>query len=123
MNEPIKQQAGLHSIFSKIDAEEQTDAAQDFRPPSARGLAYPSDAASAAPQHEDEYDRIGALMTVLFPEGLRLDGEEDFAAFYLHARIVEHVSRFAEKGMQDRQAIHGVSKYSAMLENRILRNR
>ena len=32
-------------------------------------------------------------MTVLFPDGLRLDSEEDFAAFYLHARIVEHVSR------------------------------
>ena len=66
MNEPIKQQAGLHSIFSKIDAEEQAEA-QDFRPPSARAAAYTSDVhVTAAPQRqEDEYDRIGALMTVL----------------------------------------------------------
>ena len=122
MNEPIKQQAGLHTIFSKIEADEQAEA-QDFRPPSARALGHASDASSATPQDEDEYDRMGALMTVLFPEGLRLDGEEDFAAFFLHARIVEHLSRFAQRGMNDRQAIHGVSKYSAILENRILRRR
>ena len=121
MNEPLKQQVGLQSIFSKIDAEEQADS-PDFRPPSARGLAY-ADVTGSPQQQEDEYDRIGALMTVLFPDGLRLDGEEDFAAFYLQARIVEHVSRFAQRGMKDRQSIHGVSTYSAILENRILRNR
>ena len=125
MNEPIKQQADLHSIFSKIDAEVAGEAAPDFRPPSARAVASAPDsnAIGASPQHDDEYDRIGALLAVLFPNGLHLDGEAEFAAFYLHTRIVEHMSRFSQRGMNDPQAIHGASTYSAVLENRILRKR
>ena len=72
---------------------------------------------------QNEYSRMGGLMKAIFADGLRLENEEDFAVFYLYARVVEHVSRFGSEGMRDPEAIHGVSTYAALLENRVILHR
>ena len=113
----------FHEVFNKLDSEERAAAeSQDFRPPSARMTDQNSmsQGGAATKQHENEYSRMGGLMKAIFPDGIQLSDEEDFASFYLYARVVEHVSRFGLQGMKDHDAIHGAATYSAMLESRII---
>jgi hypothetical protein len=124
MSDPAMPKVAMHDILNKIDAEGGKDT-QDFRLPSARtseqGVA--GRRSSAPQQQENEYSRMGGLMLAIFPNGVNLASEEDFATFYLYARVVEHVSRFGQREMKDREAIHGVAMYSAMLENRVILHR
>ena len=122
MSDFPRQKVELHDILNKIDAD-GTNHTEDYRPPSARTADNGSSRNSSTRQPENEYSRMGGLMLAIFPDGLNLANEEDFASFYLYARVVEHVSRFGQQGMKDREAIHNVAMYSALLENRIILHR
>ena len=124
MADPPMPKAELHDILKKIDAEEERET-KDYRPPSARASeqVVAGMRNNSSQQQENEYARMGGLMLAIFPSGLHLASEEDFASFYLYARVVEHISRFGQQGMKDREAIHGAAVYSAMLENRVILHR
>ena len=112
----------LHDILNNIDVDAASQP-EDYRPLSARIADNDSGRSDSPRQQENEYSRMGGLMLAIFPDGLNLASEEDFASFYLYARVVEHVSRFGQHGMTDREAIHNVAIYSALLENRIILHR
>jgi len=123
MKDPTMPKVEMHDILSKLDAEEGSQKEEDFRPPSIRAAEQNAAGEYGSKQQENEYSRMGGLMLAIFPDGLHLANKEDFASFYLYARVVEHVSRFGQREMKDREAIHGVAMYSAMLENRVLLHR
>jgi len=45
--------------------------------------------------YKDNYKRIGAIFTELFPYGLRLDSEYDFNRFAIFNHILNKVTRYA----------------------------
>jgi hypothetical protein len=60
--------------------------------------------------------RTGAVMTSLFPEGLHLTTEDDFALFRLMDRLVGSLTHFAESGMEHRTSLRDMATYTALLE-------
>jgi hypothetical protein len=61
--------------------------------------------------------RTGDLMKVLFPAGLQLKTEEDFAVFRLFDRLVGDIAHFARTGMKGQAALRGISTHARLLEN------
>jgi hypothetical protein len=113
----------LHELLRTLSSEGQMEEdKQDYRPPSARVFEPEVSAqrATATRQQEHEYGAMGQLMKAIFTDGVHLTSAEDFVTFYLFTRVVEEVSRFGRQGMKDPTAIHEVSAYLAMLENRII---
>jgi hypothetical protein len=120
---PLMPKVELHEFLEILKSEEdRQEEEQDYRPPYAR-FSEPevsSQRENATKQQQNEYGAMGELMKAIFKDGVHLTGEEDFVTFYLFARVVEQVCRFGRQGMKDPAAIHDVSAYSAMLENRII---
>lgn len=67
----------------------------------------------------ENYKRVGAAMAALFPEGVKLETEEDHNRFHIFALIVVKLSRYCvnwdKGGHQD--SIHDAAVYCAMLED------
>jgi hypothetical protein len=73
----------------------------------------------------DGYMQLGDVMTVLFPNGIKFRGPEEFARYYLLEKIVEKLCRYirsyAEGGHQD--SIHDLGVYAFKMEEHDARYR
>jgi hypothetical protein len=60
--------------------------------------------------------RTGSVMKALFPEGLRLKSEEEFAVFRLFDRLVGDLANFARTGMKRSTSLRDISLHAGLLE-------
>lgn len=67
----------------------------------------------------DNWKRVGAVMTAMFPEGVVLKTAEDFNRWHLFELIVVKMTRFANSGLTHTDSIHDPSVYGAMIEAQI----
>jgi hypothetical protein len=65
----------------------------------------------------DSCMRTGSVMKALFPDGMQLKNEEEFAVFRLFDRLVGDVANFARTGMQRSASLRDISLHAALLEN------
>jgi hypothetical protein len=61
--------------------------------------------------------RTGQVMKALFPEGLRLQDDSDFAVYRLFDRLVGDVVHFAQSGMTQSPALRDISLHAMLLQN------
>jgi len=71
----------------------------------------------------DNFETVGKVLAVLFPEGLTLKTAEEFEAYHLLDWIVGKLTRFTATQMQHQDSIHDIAVYSAMLEANIQNRR
>lgn len=60
--------------------------------------------------------RTGAVMAALFPDGLQLRSEDDFAVFRLVDRLVGSVTHFAQTGLVHRTSMRDISTHAALID-------
>ena len=60
--------------------------------------------------------RTGEVMKALFPSGLQLRTEEEFATFRLFDRLIGDVTHFAHTGMSRAASLRDISLHSMLLE-------
>ena len=60
--------------------------------------------------------RTGEVMKALFPNGLQLQTEEEFATFRLFDRLVGDVVHFADRGMTRAASLRDISLHAMLLE-------
>jgi hypothetical protein len=63
--------------------------------------------------------RTGELMKVLFPDGVKLKSEEEFAAFRLFDRLVGEIAHFAKTGMKGPAPLRGITMHATLLERMV----
>ncbi len=56
-------------------------------------------------------------MASLFPDGLHLKSEDEFAMFRLFDRVVGSITHFAQTGMAHRTSVRDISTYAALIED------
>ena len=61
--------------------------------------------------------RTGEVMRALFPEGIQLGSEEEFAAFRLFDRLVGDMAHFAQSGLKNQSTLRDISMHAMLLEN------
>ena len=61
--------------------------------------------------------RTGQVMKVLFPQGLQLRNEDEFAVFRLFDRLVGDIVQFASTGMRRPASLRDLSLQAMLLEN------
>ncbi len=64
----------------------------------------------------DRCMRTGEVMRVLFPEGLQLKAEQEFAVFRLFDGLVGNVAQFAQTGMTQQAALRAITSHATLLE-------
>ena len=60
--------------------------------------------------------RTGQVMKVLFPQGLQLKNEDEFAVFRLFDRLVGDIVQFANTGMRRPASLRDLSLQAMLLE-------
>jgi hypothetical protein len=65
----------------------------------------------------DSCIRTGSVMKALFPDGIQLKNEEEFAVFRLFDRLVGDVANFARTGMKRSASLRDISLHAALLES------
>lgn len=65
----------------------------------------------------DNFKKMGPAMIALFPNGVKLETEEDFIRFHLLDWIVGKLTRFASTGCNHIDSIHDIAVYAAILES------
>jgi len=70
----------------------------------------------------DNYLTVGKVMKDLFPDGITLETEYDHILFHWINWMVGKLSRFVNTGMIDRNSIHDLAVYAAMIEDFIITN-
>ena len=61
--------------------------------------------------------RTGEVMRALFPEGIQLGNEEEFAAFRLFDRLVGDITHFAQSGLKNQSTLRDISMHAMLLES------
>jgi hypothetical protein len=61
--------------------------------------------------------RTGEIMKVLFPGGVQLKSEHDFATFRLFDGLVGSMAHFAQTGMKHQSSLHAISLQANLLED------
>lgn len=61
--------------------------------------------------------RTGEVMRALFPEGIQLGNEEEFAAFRLFDRLVGDIAHFAQSGLKKQSTLRDISMHAMLLES------
>lgn len=67
----------------------------------------------------DNYKRVGAVMTALFPQGVSIVTPEQFNVWHLFELMVVKMTRFANSGLSHQDSIHDLAVYAAMVESLI----
>lgn len=83
------------------------------------------DAREAAEQHSEDKSkaaihgcmRTGEVMKALFPDGIHIGSEEQFAAFRLFDRLVGDITHFAQTGLTKKAALRDISTHAMLLES------
>ena len=65
----------------------------------------------------DSCIRTGEVMQALFPDGLQLKDDEEFAVFRLFDRLVGDVAHFARTGMTQPASLRDISLHAMLLES------
>ena len=68
----------------------------------------------------NNYLNVGNVMNALFPAGVQLSNEEDFALWHLFELIVVKLTRFANSNLTHQDSIHDVGVYAAMIESIVM---
>ncbi len=88
-----------------------SNAERDEQTPNER---LPQDKSKAA---LDRCMRTAEVMKVLFPEGLHLKDEKDFATFRLFDGLLGSVAQFAQTGMLQEAPLRAISLHAMLLED------
>lgn len=67
----------------------------------------------------DNYKRVGAVMSAMFPHGVMLKTAEDFNRWHLFELQIVKLTRFANSGLTHQDSIHDEAVYAAMVESLI----
>lgn len=67
----------------------------------------------------DNYMKVGAIMKILFPNGVTLQTPEDFNRWHLFELMIVKLTRFTNTGMLNIDSIHDLAVYAAMVESTI----
>jgi hypothetical protein len=59
----------------------------------------------------------GEVMDALFPEGLNLNNDHEFAVFRLFDRLVGDVANFARTGMTRPASLHDITMHAKLLQD------
>jgi hypothetical protein len=65
--------------------------------------------------------RTGEVMDALFPEGLTLKNDHEFAVFRLFDRLVGDVANFARTGMTKPASLHDITMHAKLLQDLLKR--
>lgn len=65
----------------------------------------------------DNYKRVGAVMSALFPDGVSLKTADDYNAWHLFELMIVKLTRFANTNMTHKDSIHDAAVYAAMVES------
>ena len=66
--------------------------------------------------------RTGEVMKALFPDGIHIGSEEQFAAFRLFDRLVGDITHFAQTGLTKKAALRDISTHAMLLESVLASN-
>lgn len=66
-------------------------------------------------KYGDNFEKVGKIMEILFPDGWILKNQYDFTVFHLVDWLVGKLTRFT-KTMDDVDSIHDLGVYAAMVE-------
>jgi hypothetical protein len=67
----------------------------------------------------DEQFRVGKVMKALFPEGIQIGNEEQFATMRLFNALVASIAQFAQSNMSNPIHIRDVKKQAEMLDEMV----
>lgn len=67
-------------------------------------------------QYADNWEKVAKVFVALFPDGITLKTEEDFARFHFLDWTVGKFTRFVNTGLTDTESVHDGAVYMAMLE-------
>jgi len=70
----------------------------------------------------DHCRRAAEVMKALFPDGVQLKSDQQFAVFRLFDGLVGHIAQFAQSGMAQRASIRAISLQSSLLDHVISSN-
>jgi hypothetical protein len=65
--------------------------------------------------------RVGRLMKALFPDGIQIADEEQFATMRLFNAMVASIAQFAKSNMSNPAPMRDVSRQSEMLDEMLRR--
>lgn len=67
----------------------------------------------------DNYLKVGAVMKILFPDGVQLTTEDDFNVWHLFELAIVKITRFANSKCEHVDSVHDSAVYLAMVESLI----
>lgn len=66
--------------------------------------------------YKDNAGKVGEVMEILFPNGVRLKTEADHKFYHLFELLIVKLTRFTNSGLHHEDSIHDLMVYAAMLE-------
>jgi hypothetical protein len=70
-------------------------------------------------KYGDNYQKVGKVMAVLFPDGMTLKTEADFIRWHFFDWAIGKLTRFVSADMKHQDSIHDCAVYLAMIEDYI----
>jgi hypothetical protein len=65
----------------------------------------------------DNFYQVGAVMAILFPDGVKLHTAADYNLWHLFELMIVKLTRFANTGLSHQDSIHDLGVYAAMVEH------
>ncbi|MDQ3558984.1 MAG: hypothetical protein M3453_07325 [Pseudomonadota bacterium] len=111
--------------FKKAPTSEENIEPRQFGGPAKQGLAVESGERAHIERQSDDKNKIaidrcmrtGEVMKVLFPEGLQLKSEQEFAIFRLFDGLVGNLAQFAQTGMTQQASLRAIALHATLLED------
>ena len=111
--------------FMKAPTSEENIEPRQFGGPAKLGLAVESGERDHIERQSDDKNKIaidrcmrtGEVMKVLFPEGLQLKSEQEFAIFRLFDGLVGNLAQFAQTGMTQQASLRAIALHATLLED------
>ncbi len=124
-NGPSLPIARIPSVLAASAVEEEMERLE-FRGPSAQdtGPVVKAVTPERPPEAKhnsrvDEQFRVGRVMKALFPEGIQIANEEQFATMRLFNALVASIAQFAQSNMSNPIHIRDVKKQAEMLDEMV----
>ncbi len=127
-NPPLPK-ARIPAIIAARSVDEQIEKLE-FRSPSGQAPDPAPQVSVAAPQplakhasRVDEQFSVGRVMKALFPDGIQIADEEQFATMRLFNALVASIAQFAQSNMSNPLPMRDVSKQAEMLDELVRRQK
>jgi hypothetical protein len=65
--------------------------------------------------YSENYRKVGTIMAILFPDGISLEGPDDFVRFHFLDWIVGKLTRYAASELTHEDSMFDLAVYAAML--------